>query len=266
MSLPIGSTTLSSITPANVYYLTGATTSSSIFLETDYTTPLGKPLENYTINSIDPNIIKTISAVLPATVNNITTISKTFHVLSNDDDITIGKISTDIEVTFVSETAQYLNALGYYFYHLDPENDPVLLTNDPSTNVDSSIGYYYPTIIFPNASRTYSGGSLTSGGTRRLRGNMPDGSFQNINVGFFLISNGWSISNNGQLTTGTGYIQHTTNEFNANYDASFVNLPENGLTTDYVNYPDGTLNGSASDYRRGIQSVLLYYITANSWI
>ena len=263
MSLPTGAKVLSAITPSSVYYLTGATTSSSTFSDIDFSRPLGKPLANYTINPVDPNIIKTVNAGVPNTSNSVPVLFKNFpDILQNDDDITVANVSTQIDVSFISEDAGYLNAFGYYFYYLDANNNPVRLTN-ADDNKDSCNGYYYPTIVFPNSSLNNSGGSITSGGTRRLKGNMANGSFCNVKIGFFVIPNGWSTSNNGKLTTGTGYVMHTTNQFNANYDANFVTDPKNALKSGTV---DGTANGSAADPKRGVQSALLYYVTQNSWI
>lgn len=263
---PTGSKALKAITPSSVYYLTGPTTSSDSFTGTDYSRPLGKPLSNYTVNPVDPNIIRTVEAGLPDTINSVPVIFKNFPlILQNDDDITVGDVSTQIDVSFISEYAGYLNSFGYYFYYLDSNNNPVRLTNTEA-NANSSNGYYYPTIVFPNSSLSNSGGALTAGGTRRLRGNMPDGSFRNIKVGFFLISNGWSTSGNGQLTTGTGFVMHTTDKFNSTYDSNYVNDSAHALTRDIKNHPDGTIDGTAANYRRGVQSALLYYVTENSWV
>lgn len=266
MSLPSGAKSLNAITPSSVYYLNGtssAPSSTGTFSGSDYQRPLALPLSNYTLNPVNPELIITVENAVPNTSNGVPVIFNNFpNIVSTDRDITIGDVSTTIDVSFITEGAGYLNAFGYYFYYLDSNNNPVRLTNADS-NTDSSGGYYFPTIVFPNASLSRSGGSMTPGATRRLRGNQADGSFRNIKVGFFLISNGWSTSSNGHLTTGVGWVMHTTDRFNSNYNSSFVNAGAHALQSGTA---DGTVDGSASDYRRGIQTALLFRNSDNSWI
>jgi methionine-rich copper-binding protein CopC len=96
---------------------------------------------------------------------------------------------------------------------------PQLITNDVNSN-----GFYYkPTIIFPNTSMVNSGGSLTTGKTRLLKGNLPNGKFKNIRVGFFLIPNGWKNKTNG-VVYDSKIIKHSTPQFNSIFDKT---LPSN---------------------------------------
>lgn len=248
-SIPSGSKPLTQILPSNVYYLTGVNTVASAFSTNDFTSKVALPKVNYDILPVDPDITKTIESSLPETVSNVASLFSKFPgIQNNDSDIVVGDVETDIDVSFITEGAGYLNAFGYYFYYLDSNNLPVRLTNSDD-NSDSSQGYYRPTIVFPNASLNRSGGALTQGGTRRLKGNLSNGKFKNVRVGFFLISNGWKTTGNGSLTTGTGYVMHTTHRFNANYNS----LVDQSLLT-------------ASDYKRGIQSALLYYVDESAWI
>ncbi|AKF85738.1 hypothetical protein MFUL124B02_15325 [Myxococcus fulvus 124B02] len=79
---------------------------------------------------------------------------------------------SDVWVTFVSEAATFLNALGYFTY---PEGSP------PTTTVGLQ-----KHLIFGNASAWGSGGALTPGDRMHL-GRFPAGT----RIGFFLVSNGW---------------------------------------------------------------------------
>lgn len=120
----------------------------------------------------------------------------------------IGPTPTTIDATFLDETfldegAGYKNAVGYYMWVPHPTTSAhQLLTNDPLTNSDGSVGHYTPTIIFPNASlanggRLRRGGHMYPGHKRILFGNNLDGTFSNVRVGFFVLSNGWNGSSAG---------------------------------------------------------------------
>lgn len=256
MSLPNGSKELSSsIGPSNVYYLIGENEVLSTFTSDNFSRPLGRPFDNCETINIDPNIIKTIEESLPETKNSAVKLFDTFpNILDNDPDITVDDTyadGVDIEVTFVSEGAGYLNAFGYYFYYINGSGQPKIITNaDSNINSNENDPYYRPTIVFPNASFSRSGGQLVSGMTRKLKGNLPSGKFKNVKVGFFLIPNGWKTSSNGYLSTGTGHVMHTTWRFNSNYNASYLN----------------ETNVAKHDTRRGIQSAILWYVDSQSWI
>jgi hypothetical protein len=86
--------------------------------------------------------------------------------------------SSDVWVSFLDEGTTSQNALGYYTY---PTDAP--LATAP-VNADIKI-------IFANASKTGSGGSLTAGDKVWL-GHFP----ANISIGFVLIDNGWENANN----------------------------------------------------------------------
>jgi hypothetical protein len=86
--------------------------------------------------------------------------------------------NSDVWISFLNTGAESHHALGYYTY---PTNAP--LTNAPS-NADIKI-------IFANASKTGSGGSLAAGDKVWI-GNFP----ANTSIGFVLIVNGWENANN----------------------------------------------------------------------
>lgn len=101
-----------------------------------------------------------------------------------------------IKVTFVDEGAGYKNAFGYYFYE----------TINPPKKVSDIDDVY---IIFPNASKSGSGGSLTAGDTMQLAyeyttltiGNLIIGTPTNYtfpkdySIGFVIFANGWKGNN-----------------------------------------------------------------------
>lgn len=268
MSIPTGAKVLASITPSTVYYLIGENQSSSTFSTSYFTSKNAKPLNNYVINNVDPNLIRTIETSLPERSNNSPTVFDSFpNILDGNNDIVVDSTETTLTVSFISEGAGYLNSLGYYFYYVDTNGDHIILTN-ADDNLDFSNGYYMPTIVFPNASFSRSGGDLQSGGTRILKGNLSNGKFQNINIGFFLISNGWKTTGNGYLSTGTGYVMHTTPSLNANYDLDNMTIEMNNAISNANNQEeiDTITSTYKSDYRRGIQSIILFYITEVSWI
>lgn len=99
--------------------------------------------------------------------------------------------TTDLYVTFVSEGAGYYNTLGWYSY---PTSNPPSATSG-GTNND---GINKLTMIFPNASGSGSGGSLTSGNRVKI-GNFTAGT----TVAFVLLQNAWtSITSNNTTTYG----------------------------------------------------------------
>ena len=86
--------------------------------------------------------------------------------------------SSDVWISFLDEGSSYQNALGYYTY---PTNAP--LTAAPA-NADIKI-------IFANASKAGSGGSLAPG-DKVFLGNFP----ANTSIGFVIIVNGWENAKN----------------------------------------------------------------------
>ena len=91
----------------------------------------------------------------------------------------------NVWITFVNEGTNYRNALGYYTY---PTATP---PTAPPTEKDI-------TIIFPNASRPGSGGSLNSG-SKVFLGKFP----ANTSIAFALVIDGW---NNTNVTTTKGIL------------------------------------------------------------
>ncbi|BDW91321.1 DUF4114 domain-containing protein [Allomuricauda sp. XS_ASV26] len=96
-----------------------------------------------------------------------------------DTDIILDK-DADVWVTFVGEGAGYKNVLGFYTYDVDQPQ----LTAPKEEDI---------TIIFPNVSAKYSGGSLETGHKVKI-GRFSAGT----GIGWVLLANGWK----GQVTPG----------------------------------------------------------------
>lgn len=104
--------------------------------------------------------------------------------------------SAEVWVTFVHEGAGYRNVLGYYTYDL---SNPPSSVND----IDSL------RIVFPNVSFHNSGGGLHTGDKVYL------GSFSpNTGIGWFLVPNAWSSSQQRVRYPGTGSIKFSDKDLN----------------------------------------------------
>jgi hypothetical protein len=126
-----------------------------------------------------------------------------------DTDIAI-KETADVWVTFVGEGAGYKNVLGFYTY--DTSNP------SPETPRPEDI-----TIVFPNVSAKYSGGSLEIGHKVKLGRFSPGTS-----IGWVLLANGWKgrvTSGLWQLYSGTQY--NPEREESLRYHNVLLNDPDN---------------------------------------
>lgn len=224
MSLPNGSKLLNSIDHNNYNYLTHDVNGDPTFMyswDNSYFSSKGKPLNNLTVEELGEQMLVDVREMLPERSNITTTIFEDYPDLLSasppiDHSLHITE-ETDVWVTFIDEGAGYKNAFGYYLW-IDDNGSKVILQNDDVTNSNGSLGNYNPLIIFPNGSLGI-GGSLRTGGhlvpghRRKLIGNLPNGKFDNVNVGFFLVPNGW-----GGTTTGVRYnnkaILYSDKEFN----------------------------------------------------
>lgn len=91
--------------------------------------------------------------------------------------------SCEIVLSFVNEGAGYKNALGYYIYNIDSP-----------PNRFSEIDKIY--IIFPNASKLYSGGQMQPGDSMKLVYEIQDSGInyifpENKGIGFVCFANQW---------------------------------------------------------------------------
>jgi hypothetical protein len=104
--------------------------------------------------------------------------------------------NSDVWISFVDEGASFLNALGYYTFSLDTP-----LTAAPNPNKIK--------IIFPNASKSGSGGALEPGDKVYL-GNFP----ARTGIGFVLMADGW----NGTVVTPGRWTLYSNSAFNPESD------------------------------------------------
>lgn len=147
----------------------------------------GKPT---TIDStVDTSTLKVESDVMfPVSSSS----ASQFHSPSwyTNNDIHITSDNTEVSITFIDEGAGYRNAFGYYIYDSEIKD---------KRGIDEYI------VIFPNASKTGAGGSLSSGDTMRIPYSFdtqlingknyiinPNYVFPSgVRVGWWLSSNGW---------------------------------------------------------------------------
>ncbi len=157
-----------------------------------------------------------------------------------DTDVILDK-AADVWVTFIGEGAGYKNVLGFYTY--DIENPPTKKPNPEDI-----------TIVFPNVSKKWSGGSLEVGHKVKI-GRFDAGT----GIGWVLLANGWK----GKVTSGLWQLFSNT-AFNPESQESLRH--HNVLLND----PDNKcIILGFEDIRRDYSSCdndfndALFYITAN---
>jgi len=111
--------------------------------------------------------------------------------------LTVNELA-DVWITFIYEGAGWRNTLGFYTF--DRANPPTSVSQIRN-----------PTILFPNVSRSGSGGALLPGHKIKV-GRFPAGT----NIGFFLIADAFV---NGQLTNGR-YIHYSHEALNVEPEAN----------------------------------------------
>lgn len=135
----------------------------------------GKPIAVTNINDLlDQNLLDNFYAMVPEAVKvDPLLYANTFDNIEIKDDFT-GRVT--VKVAFLNEGAGYRNALGYLIY--ETANPPT-----PATITD-----YEHVIIFPNASKQYSGGEMLQGDQVDLQIELTAGQA----IAFFIHSNGWN--------------------------------------------------------------------------
>jgi hypothetical protein len=227
---------------------------NGIYNYSTYFDNLGRPKSNIERNNIDNNFVKDINNTFRERRNITESIIDDLKIRNADIDTTdfdkdfmsdffIDGKTTNIEVSFISEGAGYKNVFGYYFYRLQEYKDSDGITKTKPVVLYG--GDYNPTIFFPNGSKKNGGGNLITGDTRKVvLGKSID--ITNVNVGFFLIPNGWDSSrkivryNNKKVIHSTPRMNHNWNNNLDSTNNSFLN--NNGyqslLTRYYVNSDD----------------------------
>lgn len=206
----------------------------------DYTAD-GTPKYFDTKDEVSPETLKLISDALPEGFP-VPDYNPQYITSGYDTDIVL-EDNADVWVTFVGEGAGYKNVLGFYTF--DVEN-PSTIAPQPEDI----------TIVFPNVSAKYSGGSLEVGHKVNI-GRFSAGT----GIGWVLLANGWK----GQVTPGLWQL--------------FSNPDYNPEAQEELRYHNVLLNDPDNeriilgfeDIRRDYSSCdqdfndALFYITANPY-
>lgn len=220
MTLPPGSKSITNIDFHSLYYLTGnenGVTTTNTCTSSDFNMDTGRPLRNMQNTPLIDNFFMSNLNDNLTEHGNISTnfIKKYPKVLETDSlrDIQI-TLETSIDAVFLYEGASMKNMFGYYFYTVDENGTKMLLDN-----ADNSNGYYYhPTVIFPHVYNVENDQTtIQRGEYRTLKGNLPNGKFQNIYVGFFLVPHGWYALTGNGLYDDTN-IFYSTVDFSRTYN------------------------------------------------
>lgn len=139
---------------------------------------------------------------------------------------------TTIDVVFIHDGASMKNMIGYYLYTIDENGDKKIL--DDSDEDEKQTYHYKPTIIFPYVKSIKNDNTtLQVGDTRRLRGNLPNGNFKDVYVGFYLVAHGWYANiMNSQLAE--KYILYSTVDFAQKYKNTGYDIVDNKIYSVYV--------------------------------
>lgn len=219
-TLPTGARYIDNIDYTKLKYLVdGRVIDLNSTSEADFNQTTGKPLTNITFNNhVDNFFLDTTTTTVKEKTNINNDLVYKYPKLLEVDSIRDMHVTdeTTINAVFISEGASMKNMFGYYMYTLDENGNKRLLGND-STNTD---GYHYdPTVVFPHIySDPKDSQSLTCGDSRRLIGNLPNGNFNNIYIGLFLIPHGW-FAYTMKSPIDNKAILYSTIEFNTAFKA-----------------------------------------------
>lgn len=213
MSHP-GSIFIDEIDFAKVNYLTNDVTNT--ITNSNFNIITGKPLNNMSLDTnVDQFFIDACTSNLFENKNiNNDLIYKSPKLLEIDSlrDLQVGG-EVSIDAVFIMEGASMKNMFGYYMYTIDENGNKRLLSND----VDSGGYYYTPTIVFPHVySVDGNMDTLQKGEKRRLKGNLPNGNFSNVYIGFFLVPHGWYAFEQSSDIYNDGLL-YSTIDFNRKY-------------------------------------------------
>ena len=148
--------------------------------------------------------------------------------------------TVDLYVTFINEGAGYKNTLGYFSYP----------TDNPPNSVDDLGPLTY---IFPNASRTNSGGGLDPGDKVFLGTFMPG-----VTVGYFLVANGWNSTSQEVIPSGH-WVHYSIPALNVNGLQQSVLLHHETAGLDILGFEDiSRASGGDQDFED-----CLFYVTAS---
>lgn len=187
---------------------------------------------------IPQSLLNDVSASLPEKI--ALPISHPQYLAKGNEGAVVLKEPADVWITFLSEGAGYLNAIGYYTY--DAQKPPAKVSDISKLNV-----------IFPNSSLPRSGGGLKSGSKVYL-GRFDTGQA----IGWFLVPNGWS---SGKVYGTTVYFSDPilNPEVKPENRQHTVLLHDNLRQLVILGFEDmNRENGSDNDFND-----VLFYVTAN---
>lgn len=193
------------------------------------------------LDPLCPNLLSNIAAALPEYQNAQVAHPEFF--LNPNRNIVLTEEAT-IYVTFINEGAGWKNSLGTY--HYNSANPPASITDFVATKM----------LIYPNASKQGSGGSLLPGNMIHLMGTFPAGT----SIGSFLVANAWkgiSTSYPTGLSEGL-YTHYTDKQFN-----QIPNLQQSLLFYDaecdaiILTFEDILATGGDKDYNDCIFKVIV---------
>lgn len=206
----------------------------------DYTSD-GTPKYFDTKDEVSPETLQLISDALPEGFP-VPDYNPQYITSGYDTDIMLDD-NADVWVTFVGEGAGYKNVLGFYTYDM----------NNPSPTAPQPEDI---TIVFPNVSAKYSGGSLEVGHKVKI-GRFPAGT----GIGWVLLANGWKgrvTSGLWQLFSNPDYNPEAQEELR--YHNVLLNDPDNEriiLGFEDIRRDYGSCDQDFND--------ALFYITANPY-
>lgn len=233
-----GSVNINKIEYVNLKFLTDRTVDS--ITEENFDLKTGKPKNNLMSSGITDSFFVNIASYLHENKNvNDNFIYKYPKILETDGlrDIQISDEST-IDIVFITTGASMQNMFGYYMYYVGDDGNKYLLGNAENTE-----GYYYnPTVIYPYVYSVQNDPTtLQTGQKRRLVGNLPNGNFANIYIGFFLIPHGW-FAYLMQSDIYDHNILYSTLEFNTAYVNSEYQMVNDKIYSVYARAVDNNGN------------------------
>ena len=187
---------------------------------------------------IPQSLLNDVNASLPERI--VLPVSHPQYLAKGNEGAVVLKEPADVWITFLSEGAGYLNAIGYYTY--DAQKPPTKVSEISKLNV-----------IFPNSSLPGSGGGLKSGSKVYL-GRFETGQA----IGWFLVPNGWS---SGKVYGTTVYFSDPilNPEVKPENRQHTVLLHDNLRQLVILGFEDiNRENGSDNDFNDA-----LFYVTAN---
>ncbi|MCF7912407.1 MAG: LruC domain-containing protein [Candidatus Cloacimonetes bacterium] len=199
----------------------------------------GAPNPNsYDMYPVTPEMLLNVDTSLPESVS-----LPNSHPQYLEDGITTNFIisdSSDVWVTFITEGAGYMNALGFYTY-------------DQAEGAPENPEELEHILLFPNASLWGSGGRLNSG-MQLYIGRFGAGTV----MGWFLVQNGWIYGTNVSETAERFYSDRQYNPEPEEYNQHQVLLYDAESELFLLGFDDQVRPGGDNDFNDAV-----FFVTAN---